>query len=227
MWLNSRSPLSAASRLTSLPTHSCQINLPKYFFIMSLLCSKSFNSCSIPTAQSPHSLAQVLSPLHNLVAIFFSWFISHSSLTTQWSLWILYSSLHNAVAKTACFLLFLFFSQAVHWPGCSAIPLLYSATSWSTSLDDSIHGQVGLPVQQMQLGSVWECKLHASSTCMLICLSRVWLFVTPWTAAHQAPLSMGFSLEEHEWVAMPSSRGSSQPRDQICVSCIGRWVLYH
>jgi len=33
-----------------------------------------------------------------------------------------------------------------------------------------------------------------------------------------------------EWVAMPSSRGSSQPRDQTLVSyisCIGRWVLYY
>ena len=33
-----------------------------------------------------------------------------------------------------------------------------------------------------------------------------------------------------EWVAIPSSRGSSQPRDQTqvsYVSCIGRWVLYH
>ena len=32
-----------------------------------------------------------------------------------------------------------------------------------------------------------------------------------------------------EWVAMPSSRGSSQPRDQTCVyyvSCIGRWVFF-
>ena len=32
-----------------------------------------------------------------------------------------------------------------------------------------------------------------------------------------------------EWVAMPSSRGSSWPRDQTYishVSCIGRWVLY-
>ena len=28
-----------------------------------------------------------------------------------------------------------------------------------------------------------------------------------------------------EWVAMPSSRGSSWPRNQTCVSCIGRWVL--
>ena len=32
-----------------------------------------------------------------------------------------------------------------------------------------------------------------------------------------------------EWIVMPSSRGSSQPRDptHVCyVSCIGRWVLY-
>ena len=29
-----------------------------------------------------------------------------------------------------------------------------------------------------------------------------------------------------EWVAMPSSRGSSLPRNQIWVSCIGRQVLY-
>ena len=26
-------------------------------------------------------------------------------------------------------------------------------------------------------------------------LSRVWLFVTPWTIAYQAPLSMGFSRQ--------------------------------
>ena len=32
--------------------------------------------------------------------------------------------------------------------------------------------------------------------------SCVWLFVTPWTAAHQAPLSMGFSLQEH-WSGLP------------------------
>ena len=30
-----------------------------------------------------------------------------------------------------------------------------------------------------------------------------------------------------EWVAMPSSRGSSQPRDGTHVSCLGRRVLYH
>ena len=33
-----------------------------------------------------------------------------------------------------------------------------------------------------------------------------------------------------EWVAMPSSRGSSRPRDGTLISrdsCIGRWVLHH
>ena len=33
-------------------------------------------------------------------------------------------------------------------------------------------------------------------------LSRVWLFVTPWTAAHQAPPSMGFSRQEN-WNGVP------------------------
>ena len=60
--------------------------------------------------------------------------------------------------------------------------------------------------------------------------SCVRLFVTPWTVAHQAPLSMGILQSRiREWVAMPSSRGSFSPRDRTHVSyisCIGRWVLY-
>ena len=44
--------------------------------------------------------------------------------------------------------------------------------------------------------------------------SRVRLFATPWTVAHQASLSMGvLQARILEWVAMPSSRESSQPRD--------------
>ena len=34
-------------------------------------------------------------------------------------------------------------------------------------------------------------------------LSRVRFFVTPWTVAHQAPPSMGFSRQEH-WSGVPS-----------------------
>ena len=61
--------------------------------------------------------------------------------------------------------------------------------------------------------------------------SHVQLCATLWTVARQAPLSMGIlQARILEWVAMPSSRGSSQLRDwtQIpYVSCIGRQVLYH
>ena len=54
------------------------------------------------------------------------------------------------------------------------------------------------------------------TACVLSRFSHVWLFATIWIVAHQAALSMGFSRKEYwsvEWVAMPSSRGSSQLRD--------------
>jgi len=51
--------------------------------------------------------------------------------------------------------------------------------------------------------------------------SCAWLSVTPWTVAHQAPLSTGIlQARILEWVAMPSSRRSPWPRDQTEVSCI-------
>ena len=58
-------------------------------------------------------------------------------------------------------------------------------------------------------------------------LSHVWLFATPWTVACQGPLSMGIIQESIlEWVAMPSSRGSSQPRERTQVSYIaGRFFI--
>ena len=75
----------------------------------------------------------------------------------------------------------------------------------------------------------FSLKYLDNSVCMLSHFSHVQLFATLWIVAHQAPLSMGIlQARTLEWVAMPSSRGSSQPRDQICIPhafCIGRWVL--
>ena len=66
----------------------------------------------------------------------------------------------------------------------------------------------------MDLICIYVC-VHALS------LSHVQLFVTPLTAARQVALSMGIlQARILEWVAMPSSRGSSQPRDQTQVSLI-------
>ena len=45
---------------------------------------------------------------------------------------------------------------------------------------------------------------------MLSYLSRVRLFATPWTAARQAPLSMGFSRQEH-WLPCPPPEDLPDP----------------
>ena len=44
--------------------------------------------------------------------------------------------------------------------------------------------------------SAWKWKVKVKS------LSRVWVLATPWTAAFQAPPSMGFSRQEY-WSRMP------------------------
>ena len=48
-----------------------------------------------------------------------------------------------------------------------------------------------------------------------------------WTIAGQAPLSMGFPRQELlKWVARPSSRGPSRPRDRTQVSCFVDGFFY-
>ena len=62
-------------------------------------------------------------------------------------------------------------------------------------------------------------------------LSGVHFFVSPWTVACQAPLSVEFSRQEY-WSGLPylTLGVSSLPNDQThvsCVFCISRQVLYH
>ena len=89
----------------------------------------------------------------------------------------------------------------------------------------------GLPHPQSP-SNLFVKKIHSSihpsiypfsktlwNTCAV--LSHVWLCAPPWTVARQAPLSMEIlQAIVLEWVAMPSSRGSSPPRDQTQVSPI-------
>ena len=54
--------------------------------------------------------------------------------------------------------------------------------------------------------SVISESAHMGFECLLLLLlsrfSRVRLCATPWTAAHQAPPSLGFSRQEH-WSGLP------------------------
>ena len=56
-------------------------------------------------------------------------------------------------------------------------------------------------------------------------------FVTPWTAAYQAPLSMAFSRQEY-WSGLPFPPPGDLPDPGIkpktpAISYIGRRILYH
>ena len=55
-----------------------------------------------------------------------------------------------------------------------------------------------------------HARVHAKSLQLCLTFQR-------WTVAPQAPLSMGFS-RILEWVAMPSSKGSAQPRDRTPIN---------
>ena len=48
----------------------------------------------------------------------------------------------------------------------------------------------------ISFSSAWKWKVKGRL------LSCIWLLVTPWTAAYQAPLSMGFSRQEY-WSGVP------------------------
>ena len=51
---------------------------------------------------------------------------------------------------------------------------------------------------------------HTCVLAQLLCHRQ--LFATPWTVAHQSPLSI-FQAKILEWVAISSSSGSPQPKD--------------
>ena len=52
------------------------------------------------------------------------------------------------------------------------------------------------------------------AVCYALLLSCVWLFVTPWTVARQAPLSMGFSRQEY-WSGLPCPPPGDLPNSGI------------
>ena len=58
-------------------------------------------------------------------------------------------------------------------------------------------------------------------------LSCVWFFVTPWTAPHQAPLSVAFSRQEY-WNGLPFPSSGDLPNPGIKLNLLHcRQILYH
>ena len=81
------------------------------------------------------------------------------------------------------------------------------------------------PVCAVPSGPSWAWVLAVCMYAQL--LSHVRLFATPWTVAHQAPLSMEFSRQEY-WSGLPfpSPGNLSNPRiEPRSLAC--RQILYH
>ena len=73
-------------------------------------------------------------------------------------------------------------------------------------------------------------KYYALHACMRSRFSPVWIFETPWTVAHQAPLSMRLSRQEY-WNGRPCPPPGDLPNPGIepvslMFFCIGRQALY-
>ena len=76
--------------------------------------------------------------------------------------------------------------------------------------------------------------IHEGSSLMRVCVlsrfSRVWLFVTLWAVARQAPLSKGFSKQEY-WSRLPCPPPGDLPDPgmepvSLTSTCISQQVLY-
>ena len=76
-------------------------------------------------------------------------------------------------------------------------------STWdSSSMPSCAHAATAFQARTLEwvaisLSNAWKWKVKGKS------LSHVQLFATPWTSAHQAPLSMGFSRQEY-WSGVPS-----------------------
>ena len=80
-----------------------------------------------------------------------------------------------------------------------------------TVLNHFTHGTWASSDFCIHRGSCGPCR---DQVCKHVCLVVVWLFATPWTIAHQAPLFMGFSRQEY-WSGVPFSTPGDLPNPGI------------
>ena len=98
--------------------------------------------------------------------------------------------------------------------------------------------KVWAPLYYLCLLRVGVILLYSMCVCVCVCVcvcalshfSHVWLCDSKDCSLPHSSVHGILQTRILEWVAVPSSRGSSRPGVGTCVSfvsCIGRWVLYH
>ena len=110
-------------------------------------------------------------------------------------------------------------SNAWKWKVKSEIEVAQLCPTFNDPIDGSPPGSPISGILQawtlewasISLSSAWKWKVKVKS------LSRVWLLATPWTAAYQAPPSMGFSRQEY-WSGLPLP----SPKTEAIIPVISR-----
>ena len=111
-------------------------------------------------------------------------------------------------------------AKLCHWLFCfSSLPKVSDGTFWPQWLHETI------PIMNLNLSIYHACVCLSECLCVLNCLD---FFFDPMDC-NSPGSSVHGSLQARilQWVAMPSYWGSSWPRNQTQVSCIGKQNLYH
>ena len=101
---------------------------------------------------------------------------------------------------------------------------IYQAQS-SMTIASSDSSKAMSPSQSTEDGLLIKPMMLIVCVQSYLTLSNPMIHSPPGSSAHGI-----FQARILQWVAISSSRGSSQPRYCMhisCISCIGRWVLYH
>ena len=95
------------------------------------------------------------------------------------------------------------------WQLCGPTALSHEWQGWQANAWGS-----QCPEMLAAMVSAHEWWLQCRMCLHLSCFSRLWLFATLWIAAHQAPLSLGFSRQEY-WSGSPCSPPGDLPHPGI------------
>ena len=115
-----------------------------------------------------------------------------------------------------------FWVRVIHAAAAAAAKSLLSCLTLCDPIDGSPPGFPAPGILQARIlewvtisfSNLWKWKVKVKS------LSHVRLLATPWTPAHQAPLSMGFSRQEY-WSVLPwpSPESDSYERPNVYIHC--------
>ena len=111
------------------------------------------------------------------------------------------------------------------------LPLFHQQSIWGPETHLVFSRSHTLAFSLHRKNILFSCKFGAFKKAYCYCCSVAQACLTLWDPMDYSPPDSsvhGISQARIlEWVAIPSSRGSSQPRDQTRVSCINSRILYY